>query len=239
MRNIQQQTDKTRDVTPRLVKIFYSYFALLPLLSILALFFDKDIWHKYSVIFSEFHIIATYLYHFFSLIIFVGSGFATVAIIRFIPIPKNNILLWFILLDTPITLLINYFTGASQSLADMIIFDFAFELFVLTLAIIILGIKEKKSFFLAFYSAAVFLSYIGVHVYSLILEFNLKTIIIISSNLILSVVFYYKNLKEHSEGIKPTKIQKSFEPLAGVMGVFAVNFLIIIYLYKFFKFFWS
>jgi hypothetical protein len=226
----QQAKNKLPD---KYVQLFYLYFALLPLMSFLFLYFNKDIWDNYLnfIDYSE-HPVVSIFYHVFCIIAYAYSGMVAVFIIQSTPVPKNKLLILLIIFDAPVTLFIDFVSGYDVSFADIIIFDFVFAMIAFAIAELILSVKPKKVFVAGIYAILVASTYYGVHTYNLLKEASTKNLILYTVNFILTVWVFYKVLKNrrglpvHSIG----KIQKKMSKIAFGTGFIGLYFIIFAYL---------
>ncbi len=224
-------------ISKNLVKVFYMYFVLLPMLSVLSLYFEKDVWNDFLHIFQTASgNVLNLFYHFYNLIVIAVSGVAVIVLLKYIPIPKSKFLLLFVIFDTPVTLFVNFLFGYKFSFADIFMFDFVFEVVAFIIADIIISHNFKRFAVIGIYTFAVITSYFGIHVFYFLKDVNTNTLITIGVNLVLSVGAYIGILKQQKDkDIELTETQRKLVPIAGLMGFFAVSFLIIVYVISIFS----
>ena len=235
MRTVTTKNIKTDNETPvKFERLFYLYFVLMPLLSFVFMYFDDTVWHNYlNVIdFSVYPTIAMF-YHFFCIIAFGYSGVVAFLLIQATPIPKNKLLTLLIVLSTPLTMLIDYFTGAEIHIADTVIFDFVFTMLAFTVAELILAFKPDKIFFAGSYAIMLALTYYGVHTFNILKHADTKSLVLYGLNFIVAVWAFYSVLSGKSN--ETTKIQKDMSKWAIGSGIVVMHFILIVYIITIFK----
>ena len=219
--------------------IFYTYLAALPLLSVIVLYFDKDIWNAYTRVFDDISHTLTLFYHFYSLIILGFSGAAMGVVITNIPIPKNKIWLLLIILSPIISILINNVTGQEFKIAEMLFFTLIFENSAIILAYILLFITSKEKFIvlILLFSGGLLISYFGIYTFNIVKNMSFNTLFSTFANLLFSAFAYYKVIKIRTESNKKgTDLQNKFFIISTFLGITAVMFLILVYILPVFAF---
>ena len=210
-------------------RLFYLYFVLLPLSTFIFMYFDDTVWNNYlNVIDFSVHPTISIFYHTFCIIAFGYSGVVAFMMIQATPIPKNKLLTFLIILSTPLTLLIDYFTGTDIHIADTVIFDFVFTMLAFTVAELIISFKPNKVFFAGSYAIMLALTYYGVHTFNILKQADIKSLVLYSLNFILTVWAFYSVLSKKS--INPSKIQQDMSKWAVGSGIVVMHFIIIVYI---------
>lgn len=232
--------NRTNNKVRILTVVLYAYLAFLPVLSVLFMYFDKDIWNAYAVVFNHISPTLTFFYHFYCLIIFGVSGAAMGVIISNMPVPKNAFWILVLIFDPLIIHTINHFSGNELHFVDLIIFTLVFEnvAIILAYSVLYFSLKDKFIVLILMFSGGMLISYFGIHTFDIIKNFNLYALISTSANLLFSTVGYYKVIEHKTiTGKKANKLQGKFFIISTLMGVLAVIFLIFAYIFPVLGFF--
>ncbi len=200
--------------------LFYLYLALLPVLAIGALNFDKEIWSRYLEFISvetppdaapEIH----WFYHVFCVLAFFVSAVFSLLIIRTTPRPKSNLLALFLIFDAPVFFAIAHAYGGRISAGQMFIGGFVMESIAFAIAVSAARVvtKKKLAFFVAAAMAVVF-SFYGVETGRALLQSGWKSQLIAAAALATTVAGFHWLLKTKNTG--------DCAPLQIVMSNFAI-----------------
>lgn len=123
---MENSTKKT-NIPLWLQSVFYVYLAILPLAAFLSLYLNNSNWNwllKFPLIKND---ISRFFFHSFSFLSFFLSGIFGLIIVQNTPMPSSIPAGIYMLLDTPIQLVVAYLTGTDISPAEFILVDFAIE----------------------------------------------------------------------------------------------------------------
>ncbi len=222
--------NQKKQLSPFLSKLFYLYFAILPLLAFASLYFEKNVWSDFSKLINPNNTSLYFVYHIFCAAVFFLTAILSLLLIKNTPLPKKKLLAFIMIFDAPVILLIDALTGHKISFAEMAIFDFTIELSAFMIADIILSFTKKEHTILlpaTIFTIALLISYYGVFTFNILMQSSIKSLILFSFTFVSAIIGYFNVLKSAKSGkTEYTNDHQVYMAKVGTLAMFATWALI-------------